>query len=60
MSRHLRKIIEVILLRLAIYILKGRNIQRSRVISRRDNNDLYYSGEKIDSIIVRIKRDYNQ
>tara|TARA_R110000851_G_scaffold301958_1_gene458688 strand:- start:20 stop:205 length:186 start_codon:yes stop_codon:yes gene_type:complete len=58
MNNYLRKMIEVNFLRLAKYILTGRNVQRSAVISRRDNNDLSYAGEKIDSVIVNILCEY--
>ena len=58
MKNYLRRMLEVSFLRLAKYILKGRNVNRSRVISRRDNNDLYYAGERIDAVISNILCNY--
>lgn len=52
------KRIEVWLLWLAYYIVLKRNCQRARHISRRDNNDLWAFGERIEAIIKRINSDY--
>jgi hypothetical protein len=49
---------DLLLLRLAVWVLKDRNVARCRFISRRDNNDLYYMSERIEAIINRIKTDY--
>ncbi len=38
----LRRKVESGLIRLAAAILAGRNLQRSLVVSRRDNNDMWY------------------
>jgi hypothetical protein len=46
------------MIRLAIAILIGRNVQRCRVVSRRDNNDMWYMAEKLDSIATRISKKY--
>lgn len=52
------ELIEVGLLRLAILILRERNVARYRIISRRDNNDLWGMSERIESIIQRIESNY--
>ncbi|WP_030130817.1 hypothetical protein [Pseudomonas sp. QTF5] len=54
----IRRKFEVALIRLAIAILMGRNVQRSLVVSRRDNNDMWYMAEKLDSIAKRISKKY--
>ena len=55
-----RKNYELLWLKLASYILRGRNFERSAIISRRDNNELYGMNDKVEAIIERIKSDYNQ
>jgi len=52
------KIIELFLLKFAVWVLFERNVSRSKFISRLDNNSLWYMGEKIEAIIVRIRNDY--
>ncbi|MDZ5601694.1 hypothetical protein SJI00_02735 [Pseudomonas sp. RP23018S] len=54
----LRRKIEAGLIRLAAVILIGRNIQRSLVVSRRDNNDMWYMAERLESIADRISSGY--
>lgn len=54
----LRRKLEVGLIRIAALILSGRNVQRSAVVSRRDNNDMYYMAEKLEGIADRISRQY--
>ena len=54
----LRRKFEAALIRLAIAILMGRNVQRSLVVSRRDNNDMWYMAEKLDSIASRMSKKY--
>lgn len=54
----LRRKLEAALIRLAIAILMGRNVTRSPVVSRRDNNDMYYMAEKLEGIADRIARGY--
>ena len=49
---------EAAFIRLAIRILSGRNVLRSQVVSRRDNNDMYYMSEKLESIEKRIRTGY--
>lgn len=54
----LRRKFEAALIRLAIAILMGRNVARSPVVSRRDNNDMWYMAEKLDAIAERISKNY--
>ncbi|WP_122523562.1 hypothetical protein [Pseudomonas viridiflava] len=54
----LRRQIEARLIRIAARILIGRNVARSLVVSRRDNNDMWYMAEKLDGIADRISRQY--
>lgn len=54
----LRRRLEAALILLAAWLLAGRNVQRSAVVSRRDNNDMYYMAEKLEDIADRIKRQY--
>lgn len=52
----LRRKLEAALIRLAIRILMDRNVTRSLVVSRRDNNDMYYMAERLEDIADRIAR----
>ena len=54
----LRRRLEAALILLAAWLLAGRNVQRSGVVSRRDNNDMVYMAEKLEGIADRIKRQY--
>ncbi|APC14601.1 hypothetical protein BLL42_02195 [Pseudomonas frederiksbergensis] len=54
----LRRKFETALIRLAIAILMGRNMTRSLVVSRRDNNDMWYMAEQLDDIAKRISKNY--
>lgn len=54
----LRRRLEAALILLAAWLLAGRNVQRSGVVSRRDNNEMAYMAEKLESIADRIKRQY--
>lgn len=54
----LRRRLEAALIVLAAWLLAGRNVQRSGVISGRDNNDMGYMAEKLQGIVDRIKRQY--
>ncbi|SEJ56814.1 hypothetical protein SAMN05216201_11119 [Pseudomonas linyingensis] len=49
---------EAALIRLAAWILMGRNVQRAMVVSRRDNNDMWGMGERLGSIAGRIANGY--
>jgi len=44
---------------LAVKILSGRNVHRSAVVSRRDNNDMYYMAEQLEAIAKRISKNYS-
>lgn len=50
--------LEAGLIRLAAAILMGRNVQRSLVVSRRDNNDMWHMAERLESIADRIASAY--
>ena len=54
----MRKHFEVLLIKIARKILIDRNVQRSTVVSRRDNNDMRYMAEKLESIERRILNNY--
>lgn len=54
----LRRRIEAALILLAARIITSRNVRRSGVVSRRDNNDMGYMAEKLEGIADRIKRQY--
>ena len=54
----IRRKLEASLIRLAIAVLMGRNVQRSLVVSRRDNNDMWYMAEKLEAIAKRISENY--
>lgn len=56
----IRRHFEAALIRLAAWILIGRNVQRSAVVSRRDNNDMEYMAEKLESIAGRIASGYGE
>ena len=55
---YLRRKLEAALIRLAIAILMGRNVTRSLVVSRRDNNDMWYMAESLQDIAQRISKGY--
>lgn len=54
----LRRRLEAGMIRVAARILEGRNVDRSPVVSRRDNNDMSYMAEKLEGIADRISRQY--
>jgi len=56
----LRRKFEAALIRLAAKILMGRNVHRCRVVSRRDNNDMWYMAEKLEGIADRISNGYKE
>jgi hypothetical protein len=58
MKKWLRKHYEAFLIRMAARILMERNVVRCMVVSRRDNNDMWYMAEKLDAISDRIKDGY--
>ena len=57
-KRLLRRKIEAWLILLAAKILINRNVQRSAVVSRRDNNDMWTMAEKLEAIAKRISKKY--
>ena len=57
-KRLLRRRIEAWLILLAAKILIDRNVQRSAVVSRRDNNDMWAMAEKLEAIAKRISKKY--
>lgn len=54
----MREWYESFLINVAKKILIDRNVSRSRVTSRADNNDMWYMGEKLEGIELRIKTRY--
>lgn len=62
LPRHglLRRKFEAGLVRLAAWILIGRNVERAGVTSRRDNNDMWYAAEKLQTIAQRISSGYTK
>jgi hypothetical protein len=55
-----RRKLEVWLIGVAVAILRGRNVSRSMVVSRRDNNDMYAMSERLESIQKRMKTQYKE
>ena len=58
MKRFLSRKFEAWLILLAAKILIGRNVQRSPVVSRRDNNDMWGMAEQLEAIAKRISKNY--
>ena len=58
MKRLIRRKIETWLVLLAARILIGRNVQRSAVVSRRDNNGMWTMAEQLEAIAKRISKKY--
>ncbi|WP_460318094.1 hypothetical protein [Pseudomonas ogarae] len=58
MKRALRRKLEAWLILLAARILVGRNVHRSPVTSRRDNNDMWAMAENLEAIAKRISKNY--
>ena len=58
MRRLLRRKFEAWLILLAAKILIGRNVQRSPLVSRRDNNDMWGMAEQLEDIAKRISKNY--
>ena len=54
----IRKRFEVLLIKIAKWILMERNVSRSMVVSRRDNNDMWFMAEKLESICDRMIDEY--
>lgn len=60
MTLYLKAHIEAWWIRMAIRILCGRNVARSRVVSRRDNNEMWGMSERLEGIERRIRNGYNE
>lgn len=60
MKLKIRKYWEVLLIRIAAWLITSRNVQRSMVVSRRDNNEMEYMSEKLESICARMLDEYNK
>jgi hypothetical protein len=54
----LRRKLEAWLIRRTIAVLMGRNVARSAVVSRRDNNDMWGMAERLEGIAERISSNY--
>lgn len=59
MKRFIRRKFEAWLILLAAKILEGRNVHRSPVVSRRDNNRMYGMSEELEDIAERIRKRYS-
>ena len=58
MKRLIRRKIEAWLILLAAELLTDRNVQRSAVVSRRDNKDMWTMAEQLEAIAKRISKKY--
>lgn len=58
MNTFFRRKAEAWLIRLAAWILIGRNVARCKVVSRRDNNDMWGMAESLEGIADRISSGY--
>lgn len=58
MKHKIRKHLEVLLIKIAKVILMSRNVPRCKVVSRRDNNDMWYMAERLDGICKRMLDEY--
>ncbi|MBX8474096.1 hypothetical protein K5D38_04825 [Pseudomonas cichorii] len=54
----LRRQLESALILLAAWILGGRNVARSGVVSRRDNNEMFELNYSLRDIARRIRKQY--
>ncbi|AVE33989.1 hypothetical protein VNPA120661_57550 [Pseudomonas aeruginosa] len=59
-SGYLRRHVEAGLILVAARILAGRNVHRSAVVSRRDNNDMWGIAERLENIARRIRGEYRE
>jgi len=60
MKEWMKARLEVALIRFAANILIGRNVDRSLVTSRADNNSMWYMGERLHGIANRIATSYQR
>lgn len=58
MRRFFRRKAESWLILLAAWILSGRNVHRSSVTSRRDNNQMFEMAGALEEIAQRISKNY--
>ncbi|WP_236248354.1 hypothetical protein [Pseudomonas mosselii] len=56
----LRRQLESALILLAAWILGGRNVTRSGVVSRRDNNEMFELDYQLRDIARRIRNQYSK
>jgi hypothetical protein len=55
-----RRQLESALILLAAWILGGRNVSRSSVVSRRDNNQMFDMDFELRAIARRIRKQYSE
>ncbi len=55
-----RRQLESALILLAAWILGGRNVSRSPVVSRRDNNQMFEMDFELRAIARRIRKQYSE
>lgn len=58
MKRFFRRKAEAWLILLAAWILSGRNVHRSPVVSRNDNNQMFDMAGELEDIAQRISKGY--
>lgn len=58
MKDWIRRHFEAWLVLVAAKILIGRNVQRCKVVSRKDNNDMWYMAEDLEQIAKRMRNKY--
>lgn len=54
----IKRYYEAFMITIAIKILAGRNVTRSKVVSRRDNNKMAYISEELEVIATDIRTGY--
>ena len=58
MKDWIRRHVEAWLVLLAAKILIGWNVHRCKVVSRKDNNDMWYMAESLEQIAKRMRNKY--
>ena len=58
MKKYIRTRFEVFMVKIARKILIDRNVHRSAVVSRADNNEMWAMSEKLESIEKRMLNNY--
>ena len=56
----MKKKFEIFLIRFASRILRSRNIERASFITRKDNNQIWYISDRLDSISKRMECSYDE